>query len=220
MTTIQELKTAIVAYARRMAHDRLVTGTSGNISCFHRSEGLVAITPTGVDYDHLTVNDVSVLDLDGRYDSGLAPSSEVPMHLALYRHRTDIDAIVHTHSLYATTFAVLGEPVLAIHYMVTALGGDKIPVTSCYARYGTDELAQSALEALGTQYRGVLLRNHGVVTIGATLADAYRYALIVEEMAELYYRARAIGHPKPLSDQAIQDVMAAIQHYGQPRAKP
>ncbi|MCY0892715.1 MAG: class II aldolase/adducin family protein [Acidibacillus sp.] len=204
----------VIDFAQRMVKDRLVTGTSGNISCLLQSGSHIAITPTGVPYHELTVDKMSVVHLSGDHCRGLFPSSETPMHLGIYQGRKDVQAVVHTHSMYATTFAVLGEPIPALHYMIAALGGNEIPVTSHYAQYGTLELAQSAVSAMGDVFSGVLLRNHGAITVGTSVAKAYQHAILVEEMAELYYRTRCIGDPKLLTDQQMNDVFDGFKTYG------
>ncbi len=215
MTSLRDIKSAVVSYARKMAVDRLVTGTSGNVSCLDRDLGLMAITPSGVNYECMAPDDISIVDLQGVQHSGRETSTEMPLHLALYRHRSDVHAIVHTHSMYATTFAILGEPILAVHYMVTVLGGDRIPITPQYALFGTEELAQQTVATLNSRYRGVLIRNHGVVTVGKSLFEAYRLAVIVEEMAELYYHARSIGNPHILDSKAVGEVLDSMRDYGQ-----
>ncbi|MCL6599269.1 MAG: class II aldolase/adducin family protein [Alicyclobacillus macrosporangiidus] len=219
MSGIDDLKRAVIAYARKMARDKLVTGTSGNISCLDRENGLVIITPTSVDYDDLEPDQISVLDLDGNQKSGLPPSSETPMHLSIYHHRPGTHAIVHTHSLYATTFAVLGEPIPPIHYMVTALGGEEIPITRSYELYGTDRLAQAAVAAMGDHCNVVLLRNHGAVAVGKNLAEAYKNAVILEEMAQLYFNSKLAGRPVVLTRDQVVEVMTVMKAaaYGQSR---
>ncbi|MCL6437608.1 MAG: class II aldolase/adducin family protein [Rubrobacteraceae bacterium] len=218
MSVIVNWKMRVIEYAQKMVREKLVTGTSGNISCIDREHELVVITPTSVDYEKLDLDQISVLDLDGEKKSGLTPSTETPMHLSIYRHRPDINAIVHTHSMYATTFAVLGEPIPPIHYMITVLGGEQIPVTASYELYGTDRLAQAVVAAMGDQYNATLLRNHGVVAVGKSLAQAYKNAVIVEEMSHLYFNARVAGNPITLTKEQVVEVMTSMKAdtYGQP----
>lgn len=213
----QETRASIVDYARRMARDRLVTGTAGNISVLvrNRDSARVAITPTGVDYDRMQPVDVALVDLDGRpAGEGLRPSSELPMHLAIYRRRPDVGAVVHTHSTFATTLSIAGRAIPAIHYYVAALGATEIPVTPRYALYGTDELAELAVSTMG-EGRAVLLRNHGAVAVGRSLEEAYTNALLVETLAELYYRALLIGGANVLSAEQLAEVSAKLRGYGQ-----
>ncbi len=214
MSDIEDYQRQIMEFGRKMRNDRLVRGTSGNLSVIDRKKGVIAITPTGTDYEQLTIGEVTLMTLDGERLQGNAPSSEYSMHLGIYHARKDVRAIVHTHSMYATTLAVLGKPIPAIHYMVTTLGGGQIPITTSYELYGTKELASTAVEALGDNYHAALLRRHGVVATGSSLPEAYQRAVVVEEMAELYYRAMAIGEPELLSEEELQAVSAKISNYG------
>jgi L-fuculose-phosphate aldolase len=207
-----ELRAAVATAALRLLEAGLLRGTAGNLSA--RSGGLVAITPTGVDYRRLDQGSVPVVDLDGRpVDGELAPSSELPLHLAAYRARPDVGAVVHTHSRFATTFAVLGEELPAVHYLL-AHAGRRVRVAP-YATYGTGELADACVAALGGD-RAVLLANHGVVAVGAGLERALLAAEAVEEVAELCWRARCLGTPVVLPDEEMDRVARAFERYGQP----
>lgn len=214
MSEIEDYKQQIVEFGRNMLHDRLVRGTSGNLSIIDRNAGIVAITPTGTNYEHLSREQVTVLTMNGERLAGHAPSSEYSMHLAIYRARDDVRAVVHTHSIYATSFAVHGKPIPAIHYMITMMGGAQIPITPHYELYGTEALAKSAVKTLGRTYHATLLRNHGVITTGSTLAEAYQRAVVVEEMAELYHHALAIGEPVLLTEKEVRLVSSKIAQYG------
>jgi L-fuculose-phosphate aldolase len=208
-----ELRAAVATAALRLLEAGLLRGTAGNLSA--RSGGLVAVTPTGVDYRRLDQGSVPVVDLDGRpVDGELAPSSELPLHLAVYRARPDVGAVVHTHSRFATTFAVLGEELPAVHYLL-AHAGRRVRVAP-YATYGTGELADACVAALGGG-RAVLLANHGVVAVGAGLERALLAAEAVEEVAELCWRARCLGSPVVLPDEEMDRVARAFERYGQPR---
>ncbi|MGX1269148.1 L-fuculose-phosphate aldolase [Streptomyces phaeoluteigriseus] len=158
----------LVATARRTVADRLVVGTSGNVSV--RVGDLVLVTPSGVPYDRLTPDDVTGVDLDGRQVLGtLTPTSELPMHLAVHR-TTDARAVGHTHAVHATAVSTLMSELPPVHYMTGALGG---PVrVAPYATYGTEELARNMLEAL-TGRTACLLQNHGTLAHAATLDEAY-----------------------------------------------
>jgi L-fuculose-phosphate aldolase len=179
---------------RRMHRDRLVVGTSGNISV--RVDDLVAITPSGMDYETLAAEDVLVVGMDGAVVSGEhLPSSELPMHLAVYA-ATDARAIVHTHSLFATSVGTVCDELPAVHYAINALGG---PVrVAPYATFGSDELAAGVAATLHER-TGALMRNHGAITIGPTLASAYDRAVKLEWLSELYWRATQLGTPSVLS---------------------
>lgn len=181
----------VVACCLRMAADGLTVGTSGNVSV--RAGELVAVTPSGVAYTDLEPAGVCVVDLDGQpVEPGPVPSSETPMHLAVYRH-TAAAAVVHTHPLYATAVSTLVEELPPIHYMVAALGG---PVrVAPYATYGTPELAENCLAALAGR-SAVLHANHGATTHGASLAQAYDRSVLLEWLCRLWHQARLAGEPR------------------------
>ncbi len=159
---------ALVATARRTVSDGLVVGTSGNVSA--RVGDTVLVTPSGVPYDRLTATDLVGVDLDGRQVLGtLLPTSELPMHLAVYRG-TGAHAVVHTHAVHATAVSTLVPELPSVHYMSGALGG---PVrVAPYATYGTEELAENVLRAL-TDRSACLLQNHGTIAYGASLDQAF-----------------------------------------------
>lgn len=201
----------VCRYARRMGTDGLVVGTSGNIST--RVGDRIAITPSGVDYAALTAESITVLGPDGAVlDGALAPSSEVPMHLAAYRQMPDVRAVVHTHSAYATAVSTVVDVLPSIHYLVAVFGG---PVrVAPYATYGTPELADSMVEALRGRH-GCLLANHGTVTTGTTLAVAYDRARQLEWLCQVWLAARSAGTPALLPPTEIERVADKLRNYGQ-----
>jgi len=203
-------RAAIVEYCLKMQADALTVGTSGNLSV--RSGDLIAITPSGVVYDHLTPETVCVIDLDGTVVEGdLEPSSEVPMHTAVYR-ATDAGAVVHSHPMYCTALSVTRDEVPPVHYMLALLGG---PVrVAPYARFGSPELAQGSVDAMAGR-SGVLLRNHGATTYGPTLAKAYTRSLYLEWVCRLYHQAKQIGEPTLLTPEQLEEVGQVIDTYGQ-----
>jgi L-fuculose-phosphate aldolase len=193
---------------RRMVADRLVVGTSGNISV--RAGDLVAATPSGVPYADLVPESIAVLDLSGRQLAGdLPPTSEVPLHLALYRSAR---IVVHTHAPHATAVSTLVTEVPPIHYVLAMLGG-ALRVAD-YATFGTPELAASVVAALGDSH-ACLLANHGAVTVGGTLAAAYDRALQVEWLCQVWLAATAAGAPKLLSRAEIAKVSDLARDYGE-----
>ncbi|MGW0792183.1 class II aldolase/adducin family protein [Streptomyces sp. NPDC002911] len=203
----------VVETARRTAADGLVVGTSGNVSA--RVGGTVLVTPSGVPYDRLGPGDAVGVDLEGRQVLGdLVPTSELPLHLAVYRD-TDAAAVVHTHAVHATAVSTLVAEVPLVHYAAAMLGG---PVrTAAYARYGTRELADNMLAALRDR-TACLLRNHGTVTYGATLDEAYDRTAQLEWMCRLWLTASSVpGHrPSLLTPAQLRDVQDALEGYGQP----
>ncbi|MGW3927988.1 class II aldolase/adducin family protein [Streptomyces microflavus] len=203
----------VVDTARRSAADGLVVGTSGNVSA--RVGELVLVTPSGVPYDRLRPDDAVGVDLTGRQVLGeLRPTSELPLHLAVYRE-TDAAAVVHTHAVHATAVSTLVTEVPLVHYAAAILGG---PVrTAAYARYGTPELADAMFAALQGR-TGCLLANHGTVTYGATLDQAYERTAQLEWLCRLWLTASAVpGHrPALLTPAQLAEVTETLKGYGQP----
>lgn len=210
-------RSSVVHACRQLLAAGLLRGTSGNVSVRDRQSGAIALTPTGVGYPELRAVDVPVVGEDGRQlDGELLPTSELALHLAVYRQRADIGAVVHTHSVFATTFAVLDEPVPPVHYLLARAGAGPVPVAP-YARYGTAELAAGCVRTLG-QGNAVLLANHGLVAVGAELAAAVAVADAVEFTAELAWRARQLGTPHLLDADQLAEAAQALADYGQPPA--
>ena len=198
---LQAERALIVHHAGLLRPDGLVVGTAGNLSV--RSGDLVAITPTSVDYDKLDPGLICVVGLDGEIvEAEREPSSELPMHLAVYR-ATDAAAIVHTHAPYATALATVVDELPAIHYMIAELGG---PVrVAPYATFGTGELASSAMDALRGR-SAVILGSHGTLTFGDSLEHAYSRSVLLEWLATLYYRAALLGEPRLIPTEEIERV--------------
>ncbi len=210
----EDVRHDVAEGAKQMVLRGLAHMTSGNVSARISSDRF-AVTPTGMDHAKLTAEDIVVIDADERVvDGKRKPTSEVPMHLSVYHHRPEVGAVFHTHSDMATTFAVLGEDILAVHYIL-AFAGRRVRCAP-YATYGTRDLAANCLDALG-ENNAVLLGNHGVLAVGPTLAAALNVAESVEIAAGLYYRARCIGTPNVLSDEEMDRVITAFSTYGQPK---
>ncbi len=203
----------VVATARRTTADGLVVGTSGNVSA--RVGDVVVVTPSGIPYDRLTPRDVVAVDPEGRPLLGdLAPTSELPLHLAVYR-ATGAAAIVHTHAVHATAVSTLVDELPLIHYMAGALGG---PVrVAPYALYGSEELAEHALEAL-TGRTGCLLRNHGTLTYGASLDQAYDRTAQLEWMCRVWLTASSVPGRAPtlLTPAQAERAKEKLRGYGSP----
>ncbi|MFC6825264.1 class II aldolase/adducin family protein [Halopelagius fulvigenes] len=209
---LESQRAAVSRHGREMLRQELTEGTGGNISA--QNGDLVAISPSGIPYDEIEPEDVPVVTLDGERVAGKRePSSEIHMHTGILRERDDVGAVVHNHSPYASTFASLGEPVPASHYLV-AFVGDQIPVAS-YETHATQALADSALDALGDEYNACLLENHGVVAVGDTVAEAFEVALMVEYCARIQYQALNVGEPSLLPDEEIDTLLDRFADYGQ-----
>ncbi|MQY12290.1 L-fuculose phosphate aldolase [Streptomyces sp. RB5] len=204
----------LVAVARRTVTDGLVVGTSGNVSVRVGDE--ILVTPTGVPYDELGPDDLTAVDPDGNRTAGrLRPTSELPMHLTLYAKAPGARAVVHTHAVHATAVSTLVDTVPAIHYMTAALGG---PVrVAPYARYGSAELAVHMARALRDR-SACLLRNHGTMAYGATLAQAYERTAQLEWMCRVWLAARSVPglEPSLLDAAELAGVAEQLRGYGQP----
>jgi L-fuculose-phosphate aldolase len=206
---LAEERGLIAEHGRRMTADRLVVGTSGNLSI--RSGDRMAVTPAGHAYDTLTAELVGVHRLDGSAVEGaLAPSSELPIHQLIYEH-TDAAAVVHTHSTAATVVSTVVDELPTIHYLLAVMGG---PIrVAPYARFGSRELAANVLAALRDR-SAVLLANHGAVTYGPTIRVAYDRALYLEWVSEVWLRAQALAPaftPRILDQADMAEVSARIQ---------
>ncbi len=208
-----ELATAraeLVRYGERLLADGLSVGSAGNLSV--RVGDAVAITPSGVPYPDMTAAAICLVALDGRRldadggDGGQpeTPSSETPMHLAIYA-ATGAAAVVHTHSPEVVALSASRRELPAIHYAVTELGGPVL--VAPYQRFGSDQLAAAAVTALNGR-RAVILRNHGAVVYGADLAQAYHRAVLLEWLARAYRLALAYGEPVVLSEAQLEEVAA------------
>jgi len=213
-TTLNEEREAVAEFGCKLLKEDLTTGTGGNISVMGANQH-IAMSPSGISYQDVSAADVPVVDLEGDVVSGSKkPSSETPMHLHLYRSRKDVNAVVHTHSPYATTFASLDEPIPASHYLV-GFAGKKVPVTD-YATFATNEIGKRAAETLGDEYDACLLQNHGSIAVGDSVDTAFENALMVEFVARIHYQARSIGDPVILPDKEIEHVRSKFKNsYGQ-----
>lgn len=212
----QRLRDDLVKTAKRMSELGLTPGMSGNVSV--RSPGGVIVTPSGMPYADLTTDDCVQLDDKGVARPGQkAPTTEWRLHVDILGARQDVQAIVHTHSLYCTTMSMLRRPIPAVHYMVVLADSDEIPCAE-YATFGSAELALRAVTAL----RGgsaCLLANHGMVALGTSLPAALKLAAEVETLASQYWHAAQIGNPVVLDREELLRVRARFGEYGQARPK-
>ena len=204
-----EIRQEIVRVCRELSAAGLVVGTAGNVSV--RSGDLLAVTPSGLDYEDMSADLVGVHRLDGLpVEAPLEPTSELPLHLAVYAN-TDAAAVVHTHSVAATAVSTLADELPAIHYYVAMFGG---PVqVSRYARYGTDQLARNVVAALRGR-TACIMGSHGAVTIGPDLKTAHARSLYLEWLSDLYLRAIAAGKPRLLPPEEIEAVAGKLADYG------
>ena len=186
---LREERELVRAYGVKMLEKRLTTGTAGNISVFNRKEGLYAMSPSSMDYHEITAEDVVVIDLEGHVVEGTRrPSIEHVMHRSYYKGRTDINAVVHTHSPYATAASCLGKSLPAVHFMLSLCGAYELPCAK-FAPPGTEELAEITYQAM-QGYKAVLLQNHGLIAGAETIEQAMYIAEEMESMAQLYFLAK------------------------------
>jgi L-fuculose-phosphate aldolase len=201
-TGLQEARQDVWTHARQMWRAGLVVASAGNVSRRVDAER-IAITPASLPYDVMTADDVSVVDLatGAHVDGPRPPSSELPMHLVVYRARPDIAAIVHTHSPFVTTLSVLHRPLPPVIDEMMLYFGGTIEVTE-YAFTGTDDVGVNVVKALGDR-TGVILANHGNVCVGPTLERALHAAVTMESTARVYVQALQIGSPVVLPEHAV-----------------
>ena len=206
----------VVRVARLLRARGLAIGTSGNVGA-RLADGRIAITPSTMDYDAMTPEDVVIVEPDGTPSEGRRrPSSELQIHLEVFAARPDVTAIVHTHSPFATTWAAVRRDVPAVHYVLAVLvgpGRDTLRVAP-YATFGTAELARNAVVALGADH-AVLLASHGAIAVAGSLASALGRAERVEELAMLAWRAERIGGASLLTAaelDRVRDQMARFPH--------
>jgi len=204
---------AVVRFGLKMVESGLTTGTGGNLSIINRESGRVAVSPSGIEYGVLRPEDVVLTDMDGNIlDGDCKPSSELGFHLAVYLQRRDVQAVVHTHSPYATTMACLGWEIPAVHYLV-GFAGKKVPIAP-YATFGTPELAGSVADTIG-EYNALLLANHGLLAVGANVDAAFAAAEEIEFVARIYYQTQSIGKPVILPGEEMEIVLEKFKTYGQ-----
>ncbi|EHR35057.1 class II aldolase/adducin family protein [Helcococcus kunzii] len=198
----KQLKENVCEIAKKSYINKLVAGTSGNVSYYDREKNRMFITPSNVDYELMKPEDIVILDLDGNIiesESNFKPSSEWRMHAEIYKNKEDINSIIHTHSPKATSFAVVHKdiPIILVE-MIPFIGGDI--KRAKFSLPGTAELGITAAKAL--EDRNVcLLENHGVVAVGNSLEQAYIRAVYAEDAAIIYFNALQVGEPVLLSEE-------------------
>ena len=214
-----ELKKQIIEYAQKLNSTNLSPLRSGNVSIrvtHDNVEGFL-ITPSGKRYETLVPEDIVFLALKEKYDnlrmfnSSLNPSSEWRFHQDIYLKKKEAKAIVHAHSPHATAVSAHGEPIPAFHYMIALAGGDDIKCAE-YATFGTSELSINILKALENR-KACLMSNHGQITFGVNLKQAFELAEEVENICHQYIITLKIGKPKILSYANMQKILEKIKHY-------
>lgn len=201
---------SLVAAVRRLDARGLNRGSTGNVSL--RSGAGMRITPTGASADTLVAEDIVYLGFDGGVQGPWQPSSEWPFHRAIYVLREDVQAVVHTHSTYATALACLERPLPAFHYMVAVAGGDSVPCVP-YHTYGSQALSDAVAAGL-TGRNACLLAHHGLVACGESLEQAMTIAIEIEALCQTYLAALAVGEPARLSSAEMALVIEKFKRYG------
>ena len=214
---LQRLREEVCALHMALPANNLVAWTSGNVSARDPETGLVVIKPSGLKFEELTPESMVIVDVDGKLVEGdLKPSSDTASHCYVYRHRADVNGVVHTHSRYATAFAALGRPIPCV---LTAMGdefGGPIPCAG-FALIGGEDIGQRVIEGLeGSNSPAVLLQSHGVFTVGKNAEAAVKAAVMTEDVAATVWIAMQMGEPLKISDEDIAKLHHRYMHvYGQ-----
>ena len=214
---VAELREIVSDLHAELPRNGLVAWTSGNVSARVPGADLMVIKPSGVGYDDLTPESMVVCDLDGNpVSDGYTPSSDTATHAYIYRHMPEVGGVVHTHSTYATAWAALGEPIPCVITAMADEFGGEIPVGP-FALIGSDEIGRGVVATLsGHRSPAVLMRSHGVFTIGPTVRDAVKAAIMCEDVARTVHAARLLGHLEPLPQDQVDALHKRYkEHYGQ-----
>ena len=212
---LEQLRREVCRLHAELPRNNLVAWTSGNISGRDPESGWVVIKPSGVRYDELTAENMVVVDLDGRVIEGsLKPSSDTFAHVYVYRRRPEINGVVHTHSTFATAWAAVGRPIPAVLTAICDEFGGPVPV-GAYAKIGGDEIGKEILRSIGAS-PAILMKNHGVFTIGKTPEAAVKAAVMVEDVARTVFYALQLGQPDEIpADEVARAHRRYLEEYGQ-----
>jgi len=214
---LEKLREELVQLHLELPRHNLVAWTSGNVSARDPGTGLVVIKPSGIRYEDLTPESMVVVDLDGKMVEGrYKPSSDTLAHVYVYRHRADINGVVHTHSTFATAWAAAGRPIPPVLTAICDEFGGAIPV-GAYAKIGGDEIGQEIIRSIGSS-PAILMKNHGVFTVGKTPEAAVKAAVMVEDVARTVYHAMQLGQPDEIpADEVARAHRRYLEEYGQPQ---
>jgi L-ribulose-5-phosphate 4-epimerase len=216
---ITDLRSTVCRLHAELVRYNLVAWTAGNVSARVPGEDLFVIKPSGVSYDELTPDSIVICDLDGeKVEGDLSPSSDTAAHAYVYRHRPDVGGVVHTHSTYATAWAARGEPIPCVLTAMADEFGGEIPIGP-FAIIGDDSIGRGIVATLEAHRSpAVLMRNHGVFTIGADARAAVKAAVMCEDVARTVHLARQLGDPLPIAPADIDRLFDRYQNvYGQRR---
>jgi L-ribulose-5-phosphate 4-epimerase len=218
---IKDIRRQVARLHAELPRNELVVWTAGNVSARVPGEDLLVIKPSGIRYDEITPENMVVTDFDGTLVEGdLSPSSDTAAHAYVYRHMPEVGGVVHTHSTYATAWSARGEAVPCVLTMIADEFGGEIPVGP-FALIGDDSIGHGIVETLrGHRSPAVLMRNHGVFTIGRDAGAAVKAAVMCEDVARTVHISRQIGEPLPIGQADIDSLYARYQNvYGQEPAK-
>lgn len=200
---LEKLRKRVCEENKALKDNNLVLWTSGNVSARDPETGYVVIKPSGVLFDELTPESIVVVDLEGNVVEGdFKPSVDTTSHLYVYRHRDDINGIVHTHSPYATSFAITGKPLEIYTTTSAAVFGGPIPISE-FATIGEEEIGKEIVEKIGDS-SAILIKNHGVFTIGKDSVSALKSAIVLEETAQSVHYAMCREKIEPLSEEVVR----------------
>jgi len=207
---MKALREQLLQTTRKLIELGLNRGTSGNVSV--RDSNGFLVTPSGITAETMTLRDLVWMDFDGHAEGDRAPSSEWRFHRDILQRRPEVAAVVHAHSMFATTLACMRREIPPFHYMIALAGGDSIRCAP-YALFGTQVLSDAALEALEGR-KACLLANHGMIAVGRDLDDALAVAVEVETLSEQYWRALQAGGPVLLTEQEMTEAIEQFKGYG------
>ncbi len=212
---LHDVKEIVCKYNKLLSTEGLVTWTVGNVSGRDPDSGLVVIKPSGVNFEDLTPDMMSVVDLDGNVVKGrLKPSVDTPTHLYVYRHMPQVGGVIHTHSNYATAFAALGKPIPCYLTAMADEFGGPIPISD-YARVGEEEIGREIVDKIG-DCPAILMKNHGAFTIGRTVPDAFKAAVMLEDIAKTCHLALQVGRPLEIPPEEVARAHKRyVDKYGQ-----
>jgi L-ribulose-5-phosphate 4-epimerase len=212
---LEKLREELVELHLELPRHNLVAWTSGNVSARDPESGLIVIKPSGIRYEDLLPEHMVILDLNGKViEGGLKPSSDTASHLYIYRHRSDVGGVVHTHSPYATAFAAVGKPVPVVLTAIADEFGGPIPCGE-FVLIGDEAIGKVVIENLGFS-QAVLLKNHGVFTVGKNAVSAVKAAVMTEDNARTVWLALQIGTPDEIPPEDVAKLHHRYTHiYGQ-----
>jgi L-fuculose-phosphate aldolase len=207
----------VVEYGKKVSQSGLTEGTSGNLSMANRSEGLFAISPSGIDYFDIRPEDVVVLKIEDAtiVDGIRKPSSEWALHQAVYKAKPTANGVIHTHSRFCSTLACMHQPMVAVHYAIASCGAARVECAD-YATFGTKELSENVVLSMKNA-NAVLLANHGIVVCGMGLKEAYSLLENMEYVAEIQWRTACASGAKVIDDAEMANILERFKTYGQPR---